>query len=206
VTERPSALRALFAPLRRLYAWVLSWADTPWGPFALFMLSFVESSFFPIPPDPLLIALCLGRRRASLLFALNCTVASVLGGLLGYWIGASAFDLLAMPILRFYGKVAGYEALAAEFNANGSLAVIVAAITPVPYKLVTLTAGAVGMDLAVFTGASIFGRGLRFFAVAGLLWWIGEPVARFIERWFEALAIAFTVLLVGGALAFRYLL
>lgn len=189
-----------------MYRWVLSWAETPWGPLALFVLSFCESSFFPIPPDPLLIALCLGRRRASLLFALNCTVASVLGGLFGYWIGYAAFDTLALPILEFYGKVDAFESLAAEFRTHGALAVIVPAVTPIPYKLVTLSSGAAGLDLGVFTAASLFGRGLRFFAVAALLWWIGEPVARFIERWFEVLAIAFAVLLVGGVLLVRYLL
>jgi membrane protein YqaA with SNARE-associated domain len=192
--------------LRRLYAWVLSWAETPWGPLALFVLSFIESSFFPIPPDPLLIALCLGKRRASLGFAAACTVASVLGGLFGYLLGYAAFETIALPILEVYGKVDGYNELAAEFNANGAYAVLLAAITPIPYKLVTITSGAVGMDLLVFTGASLLGRGLRFFAVAGLLWWLGEPVARFIERWLEPLALIFGVLLVGGLVVFRYLL
>lgn len=204
--SRPGPLKAAFAPLRRLYDWVLSWAYTPWGPLALFVLAFCESSFFPIPPDPLLIALCLGRRRGALLFAALCTAGSVTGGLFGYWLGHAAFETLALPILDFYGKVDDYESLALRFNEHGSLAVLIAAVTPVPYKLVTLTSGAVGLDLGVFTGASIVGRGLRFFVVASLLWWLGKPVAAFIERWFELLTIVFTVLLVGGLLAFRYLL
>jgi membrane protein YqaA with SNARE-associated domain len=189
-----------------LYDWVLSWADTPWGNVALFVLSFVESSFFPIPPDTLLIALCLGKRRSSWWFALNCTVASVLGGLFGYLIGFAAFEVVAQPILEFYGKTGDFEPLAAQFRDNGAMAVFIAALTPVPYKLVTITAGAVSLNIPVFIAASIIGRGLRFFAVAGLLWWLGEPVRKFIERWFELLTVIFTVLLVGGLVVARYAL
>ena len=201
-----SARNAIFGPLRRMYDWVLSWAESPWGPVALFVLSFVESSFFPIPPDPLLIALCLGARRKSLLFALNCTVASVFGGLLGYYLGYGLFETAALPILEFYGKVGDFDALAETFRQNGAMAVFVPALTPIPYKLVTITSGAVGLDLGVFVVASLIGRGLRFFAVAALLWWLGEPVARFIERWFEVITVVFSVLLIGGFVAFRYLL
>jgi membrane protein YqaA with SNARE-associated domain len=197
--------RAIFGPLRRLYDWVLSWAESPWGPAALFLLSVVESSFFPIPPDPLLIALCLGARRKSLWFALNCTIASVLGGLFGYFLGAYAFELAALPILELYGKVEDFDALAETFRRNGALAVFVPALTPVPYKLVTITSGAVSLDLGVFTLASILGRGLRFFAVAALLWWLGEPVARVIERWFEWITVGFAVALIGGFVVFRLL-
>lgn len=206
VSALVKAWRAAFAPLRRLYEWVLSWANSPWGPVALFLLAVGESSFFPIPPDPLLMALCLGNRKRSLLFAAICTAGSVLGGVIGYLIGMVAFDALALPILELYGKEDAFEALATEFRDHGAIAVIISAITPVPYKLVTLTAGAVGVDLWVFTGASLLGRGLRFFAVAGLLYWLGERMARFIERWFEALAVLFAALLVGGLLLFRYLL
>ena len=172
---------AIFGPLRKIYDWVLSWAESPWGPLALFVLAFVESSFFPIPPDPLLIALCLGARRRSLLFALNCTIASVLGGLLGYYIGYGLFEAAALPILEFYGKVEDFDALAETFRQNGAMAVFVPALTPIPYKLVTITSGAVGLDLVVFTIASIVGRGIRFFALAALLLWLGDPVARVIE-------------------------
>ncbi|MCB9665544.1 MAG: DedA family protein [Alphaproteobacteria bacterium] len=191
--------------LRRLYAWVLSWAQSPWGPAALFVLAFVESSFFPIPPDPLLIALCLGAVTRSWMFALNCTIASVLGGMLGYVIGMTAFDWVGLPILEFYGKVDDFERYRELFRAQGDLAVFVAALTPVPYKLVTITAGAADMNVPGFVLASIVGRGARFFAVAGLIWWRGEQIAGFIERHFEKLSIAFAVLLVGGFVAFRFL-
>lgn len=210
MTGSPEAVAApssgLFGPLRRLYAWVLSWADSPYGPLALFVLSFVESSFFPIPPDPLLLALCLGAVNRSLMFATLCTVASVLGGLFGYWIGATAFSAVGMPILEFYGKVEDFEIYRQLFRDQGDMAVLVAALTPVPYKLVTITAGAAEMAVMPFTLASILGRGTRFFLFAALIWWKGETIAAFIERWFERLTVLFAVLLVGGFVAFRFLL
>tara|TARA_B100001989_G_C24381949_1_gene384780 strand:+ start:138 stop:758 length:621 start_codon:yes stop_codon:yes gene_type:complete len=206
VSALASVRQAIFGPLRRLYDWVLSWAETPWGPLALFVLSFCESSFFPIPPDPLLIALALGKRKKSFLFALNCTVASVLGGLFGYLIGYAMFETVAEPVLAFYGYGDKFQEYATLFNDNGAMAVFVPALTPVPYKLVTITAGATGLNLPIFIVASIIGRGLRFFVVAGLLWWLGEPVGRFIEKWFEWLTVGFAVLLVGGFILIRFLL
>lgn len=200
-----SALKSLFSPLRRLYSWVLSWADSPWGPLALFVLSFVESSFFPIPPDPLLIALCLGYRKKSLLFALNCTVASVLGGLFGYFIGYAAFETLALPILEVYGKVGAFEEYSALFRENGAMAVFIPALTPVPYKLVTIASGAAGLNIPIFIVASIIGRGLRFFAVAALLMWLGEPVGRFIERWFEWITIGFGLAIIAGFVIIKFI-
>lgn len=192
--------------LRRLYHWTLSWAEHPLGWLALFVLSFIESSFFPLPPDPLLLALCLGARSRSLLVAANCTIASVLGGLFGYWIGMNAFQAFGLPVLEFYGKVEDFEVYRAWFREQGNLAVLIAAITPVPYKLVTITAGAAEMNVAAFTFASVIGRGARFFAIAGLIWWKGEPIAGFIERHFEKLAVLFGVLLVGGFVVFKVIL
>jgi membrane protein YqaA with SNARE-associated domain len=192
--------------VRRIYDWTLSWAESPWGPAALFLLSFCESSWFPIPPDPLLIALCLGAVSRSLVFAAICTAASVLGGLLGYYIGASFFELLGQPILETYGKVDDFEVWRERFRAEGNIAVFIAALTPVPYKLVTITAGACAMNVPAFIGASIVGRGARFFAVSALIWWKGEAIAEFIDKHFEKLTIAFAVLLVGGFVVFRFLL
>lgn len=201
VVQPPAA-----AGLRRLYHWVLAWADHPFGPLALFVLSFIESSVFPLPPDPLLLALCMGARSRSLWFALNCTVASVLGGVAGYWIGASAFQWLGLPVLEFYGKVDDFEVYRTLFREEGNLAVLISAVTPVPYKLVTITSGAAGMSLPAFIASSFLGRGLRFFLVAGLIWWKGEVISRFIERYFERLTILFGILLVGGFVMFRFLL
>lgn len=192
--------------IRRAYDWTLSWAETPWGPLALFVLSFCESSWFPIPPDPLLIALCLGAVTRSLAFAALCTAASVLGGLFGYWIGASFFEMVGLPILETYGKVDDFEGMRETFRAQGEIAVFISALTPVPYKLVTITAGASGMNVPAFILASIIGRGTRFFAVAGLIWWKGEVIATFIDEHFDKLSIAFAVLLVGGFVVFRTLL
>jgi len=199
-------IRTLLRPVRRLYDWVLSWAETPYGPLALFVLSFCEASFFPIPPDPLLIALCLGMRSRSAWFAALCTGASVLGGMLGYWIGYTAFEAVGRPILEIYSSAEVFEAQAQNFRDFGGVAVFGAALTPVPYKVLTITAGVTQLNLVEFTLASIAGRGLRFFAVAGLLWWLGEPIARFIERWFEVLTIVFGVLLIGGFVVVKFLL
>lgn len=204
--SKAEAPTGLFAPLKRLYAWILSWASTPYGPLALFVLAFIESIFFPLPPDPLLIALCLGARQRSASFAVLCTVASVLGGLGGYLVGQLAFDAAAAPILAAYGKLEAFDDLAARFREAGGPAVLIAAITPVPYKLVTITAGATQVSLPVFIGASILGRGARFGALAALIAWKGEAIAKFIERWFEVLSVAFGVLIVGGFIAARYAL
>lgn len=190
--------------VRWLYDWVLGWAESPYGPLALFVLSFVESSFFPIPPDPLLIALCLGLVRRSWWFALICTIASVLGGLLGYYIGMAAFEMVGLPILEFYGKVDDFETVRQRFIAEGDLAVFMAALTPIPYKLVTITAGAAGMSVPGFVVASIVGRGFRFFLLAGLIRWKGELIAEFIEKYFEKLTLLFGVLLVGGFIVLRF--
>jgi membrane protein YqaA with SNARE-associated domain len=206
MTEAEGSRSGAFGGLRRLYDWVLHWVDTPYAIPALFAIAFIESSFFPIPPDALLIALCLGARERAMMFAAVCTVGSVLGGLFGYWIGMSAFSVVGLPILEVYGKVEDFEFYREHFLQEGNLAVFIAALTPVPYKLVTITAGAAGMNVPAFVVVSIIGRGMRFFAVAGLLYWKGDAVAGLIERHFEKLTIAFGVLLVGGFLAFRFLL
>ncbi len=196
----------MFGALRRLYTWILSWADSPYGMPALFVLAFVESSFFPIPPDPLLMALCLGLVRRSLLFAAVCTVGSVLGGLFGYALGVYAFDWIGMPIVEFYGAGDKFEALRDRFLSEGSLAVFIAALTPIPYKLVTITAGVARMDVPAFVIASVLGRGARFFLVAGLIAWKGAMMAAFIERHFEKLTVTFGLLIIVGFVVSRYAL
>lgn len=201
----PEAQGGLFGPLRRLYAWVLAWAESPYGAAALFGLAFVESSFFPIPPDPLLMALCLGLVRRSLWFAAVCTAGSVLGGLFGYAIGMFAFESVGVPVLEWYGITDQFEGLRERFRDEGTLAVFLAALTPIPYKLVTITAGVAAMDVPAFTLASIVGRGMRFFAVAGLIAWKGEAIAGFIQRHFERLTMAFGLLVILGFVAFRFL-
>ena len=194
---------ALFRPFRRLYKWVLSWADSPYGLLALAVLGFCEAIFFPVPPDALLIALCLGARKKSWMFALVCTLASVVGALGGYFVGYAFFEVAAQPILELYGKTAEFESLSTEFRKVGDVGVFVAAVTPMPFKLVTVTSGAVGISLVPFVVACFLGRGIRFFLVAGLIAWRGESMAQFIEKYFEALMVLFIVLLIGGIFALK---
>ena len=196
----------MFKSIRRLYDWVLSWADSKYGGLALFVLAFAESSFFPIPPDVLLIALCLGAKTRWFRYALICSVGSVLGGLAGYAIGFYALDTWGMPIIDFYGKGDKYQELQALFEDHGFFYVFLAGFTPIPYKVMTITAGAVKLSLGPFLGASLVSRAARFFLVAGLLRIFGAPVKTFIDKWFNLLTIVFSVLLIGGFLLMKYLL
>jgi membrane protein YqaA with SNARE-associated domain len=191
---------------RRLYHWVLSWAEHPPGTWALFALAFAESSFFPIPPDVLLIALCLGRPRRAPWFALVCTVGSVLGGLAGYAIGMGLYESVGRPILEFYGLTERYAEVQELYRRFDVWAVGIAGLTPIPYKVFTVTAGAFGISLPGFVVASIVGRGLRFGIVAGLLRIWGEPAREFIDRHLGILTILFAVLLVGGFVLVRLVL
>lgn len=198
-----SALRK--PPLhRRLYDWVLHWADTPHGAIALFLLAFTESSFFPIPPDVLLIALVLGSQARWLRFAAICTVGSVLGGAFGYVIGMSLMETVGDPILRFYRAEEQFEKVKDLYLRYDYWIVFVAAFTPIPYKVFTITSGVMSMNLAGFLLVSMVGRGLRFFLVAGLLYMFGPPIKRLIDRYFDWLALTFTILLVAGFLAIGY--
>lgn len=194
VHPRPTGL------VRRLYDWVLHWADTPYGLHALAVLAFVESSVFPIPPDPLLIALCLGAVGRSLRFAAVATTASVFGGILGYGIGAIGWISVSG---FFFDYVPGVtpEAFAGvqEFYDRWDFwAVFLAGLTLIPYKLITITAGVFSIDFPVFLLASVLSRGLRFFLLAGLIYRYGEAIRTFIDRYFNLLTWVFGVLLVLG--------
>lgn len=204
----PGARKRRPGPHRRLYDWVLHWADTPWGPSALFALSLAESSFFPIPPDPLLMALCLGRVQRALRFAAIATLASVIGGVIGYAIGAMAWPLVEG---WFYAYIPGvgpesFARVQAWYDRYGFWAVFFAGLTPVPYKVFTLSSGVFSINFGIFVIASALSRGLRFFLVAGLIYRFGPKMAAFIDRYFDALAIAFAVLLVGGFILIEFLL
>jgi membrane protein YqaA with SNARE-associated domain len=180
---------------RRMYNWVLSLAKSKHSTRALFGLSFAESSFFPIPPDALLIPLCLGERKKSFWFATVTTVGSVLGAFLGYLIGI-AFIEVAYNVPGITPE--GVAGLKSEFAARGNLYVFIAALTPIPFKLLTITAGAAKMNLLIFTLACVIGRGARFYAVAGLFWWVGPKAKPLIDKYFNWLCLAAVVLLVGG--------
>jgi len=183
--------------LRRAYQWTIRWAETPYGVWALFVLAFAEASFFPIPPDVLLIALALGMPRRSLRFAAVCTAGSVLGGCLGYAIGAVLFEAIGRRIVEFYHYTEQFEKLQGLFAQHGFLYIFIAALTPIPYKVFTIAAGVshARVPLAVLVAASMVGRGLRFFAVGALFWLCGPPIKRFIDRYFNLLTILFVVLL-----------
>ncbi|MCW2308534.1 YqaA family protein [Rhodobium gokarnense] len=190
--------------LRRLYDWTLSLAAGPQAPRGLAVVSFVESSVFPIPPDVLLIPMVLAERRKAWWFATICTIASVLGGLLGYLIGAVLFEEVARPILDLYGYADKFDAFSARYNSWGPWIVFIAGVTPFPFKVITIASGATGLNLAVFVLASVVARGLRFFIVAGLLYWLGPPIRAFIERRLGLVFTVFVVLLVGGFVLAKY--
>ena len=173
-------------------------ADHPNALWVLAFVSFIESSVFPIPPDVLMIPMILARPNRAWLIALVALVSSVLGGLLGYAIGALAYDQLGQPILEALGKGDAMEAFSTRFNDFGFWAVLTAGVTPFPYKVITIMSGWTGMPLFTFIATSILARGLRFFLVAGLLWKFGSPIRDFIERRLGLMAILFVVLLFGG--------
>jgi membrane protein YqaA with SNARE-associated domain len=191
--------------IRALYNWTLQLADTRYAMWALAIVAFVESSVFPIPPDILLIPLILARPRRAWEIAALATVCSVLGGLAGYWIGASLFESVGRPVLELYGKDAYFETFRERYNEYGAWAVLIAGVTPFPYKVITILSGTTGLSLTVFMVASVVARGLRFFVVAALLWKFGEPIREFIERRLGLLFTVFCVLLIGGFVVLRYL-
>lgn len=191
--------------LRGLYDWTMRKAASDKAPAALAGVSFVESSFFPIPPDVMLIPMILSRREKAWWYATIATVASVLGGLLGYAIGYYLYDSIGLPILKFYGREHALDSFMAFVRDYGVPAVIIKGMTPIPYKVVTIAAGVGHMDLLAFIGASIVARAMRFFLVAGLLYFAGEPIRAFIETRLTLVLTVFFVLLVGGFVAVRYI-
>jgi membrane protein YqaA with SNARE-associated domain len=188
-----------------LYSRVLALAASRHAMWAMAAVSFAESSFFPLPPDILLIPMILARPRRAWLIAAVCTGASVLGGLVGYAIGYFLFDAVGRPVLEFYHAMDRYEALKAAFAQWGAWIIVLKGLTPIPFKLVTIASGVAQFDLAAFVLASLVSRSLRFFLLAALLWWFGDPVREFIERRLMLVTSAFAAALVGGFLVLRYL-
>lgn len=184
--------------LRRIYDWTMSLAGTRHAERALAGVSFIESSFFPIPPDVLLIPMVIARRDRWLRLAVVCTVASVLGAFLGYAIGMFLFETIGRPILAFYGKEDAFDQVAQWYNTWGGWGVLFAAVTPFPYKVLTIFSGATGLNFVTFTIVSIIGRAARFFLVAFLLKLYGEPIRIFIEKYLGLLFTLFMALLLGG--------
>lgn len=193
---------------RKLYDWMLHWADTPYGPLALFLLALAESSFFPIPVDPLLIALCLGAIKKSWRFALTTSLASVTGGMIGYLIG---FGIWEGVDSFFFKYVPGFseslfERVMGNFNEYGFWYVFAAGFTPIPYKVFTIASGVFKLNFFLFVIASTISRSLRFFAIAALFRKFGPGIKIFIDKYFNLLAILFFILLFGGFLVIRFII
>ncbi|WP_103175036.1 YqaA family protein [Paracoccus sp. SY] len=193
--------------LRATYGWTIRLASHPKATHALGAVSFAESSFFPIPPDALLIPMVIAERQRAWWLAFVCTVMSVLGGILGYMIGALFFEELAQPVLAFYGYDDEFSAFAETYNDWGVWIVLIAGgLTPLPFKVVTLASGATGLNIIAFVLSSVAARAMRFYTVAGLIYWFGPTVRHFIET---RLVLVFTlglVVLIGGVIAVRVLL
>ena len=180
------------------YHRVLALSESPRAPYALAAVAFAESSVFPIPPDPLLGLMALARPQRAFLFALICTVASVLGGMLGYAIGALLFETVGQWLIHLYGYADKMADLKAAYDKWGALLILVKGVLPIPYKLVTIVSGVLGYNFPIFVGLSIVTRGVRFFVVAGALNYFGEPLKGAIERHFAAVIVAFLVITALG--------
>jgi membrane protein YqaA with SNARE-associated domain len=201
--------------LKQMYNWVLKWAETPYGPAALFILAFAESVFFPIPADVLLIALALGNSGKAFRFALNCTIGSVSGAFAGYALGHFAWITAGGEFTGFanffFNNVPGFSislfnSIKAMFVEWDFWVIFTAGFTPIPYKVFTVTSGVFDINIIMFFIASLISRGARFFLVAFLIWKFGPTIKSFIEKYFNLLAMGFTVVLIGGFVAIKYFL
>jgi membrane protein YqaA with SNARE-associated domain len=175
------------------------------APQALFWVSFAESSFFPIPPDAMLIPMVLANRAKAWRYAAIATAASVLGGIVGYAIGYFLYETLGLWLINLYGLATQAEAYRAAYNEWGLWIILIKGLTPIPYKLVTIASGAAAFNLGVFIAASVVTRGARFFAVAALLYWFGDPIREFVEKRLTLVTSAFVVALVGGFVVVKLL-
>jgi membrane protein YqaA with SNARE-associated domain len=191
--------------LRKVYDWTLHLAESRHALWALAFVAFVESSVFPIPPDIIMIPLIIARPNRAFTIATVALVASVLGGILGYFIGWGLYESVGKPVLEFYGKADAMEAFNAKFNEYGAWAVLIAGVTPFPYKVITILSGVTQLNFTVFMLASVVARGLRFFIVAALLWKFGAPIRDFIERRLGLMFTLFVILLAGGFYVVKYL-
>ncbi len=194
--------------IRRLYDWVLHWAETPYGSVALFVNSFAESSFFPIPPDPLLIALCIGKPSRAFRFALWCSVASVLGGAAGYLIGWGVWEAVDQYFYRWVPSFTpeSFEHIRSLYDRWDFWVVFTAGFTPIPYKLITIGAGVFAVNFPVFIAASVLSRSARFFLVAWMIRRFGPSITSLIDRYFGLVTLVFMVLLAGGFILLKYVL
>jgi len=190
--------------IRKLYDWVLSWADTKYGVPALAVVSFMESSFFPVPPDPLLMALSLGKPKRAFWYAAVCSVASVLGGVLGYFIGWALWELMSGFFFTYVFSPDVFIFVSERYEENAFIAILGAALTPIPYKVFTVAAGVFHINLLTLIVASAIGRSARFFIEAGLIYYFGDGIKSFIDRYFNLLVMLFFILLILGFILVKY--
>ena len=190
--------------IHRLYTWTLSLAEHPRALWALAIVAFIESSFFPIPPDAMLVPMCLARPNKAFFYATVCTIASVLGGLVGYAIGYLLYESVGSWLIQLYGYGKQSEAFRQAYAEWGHWVILIKGVTPIPYKLVTSTAGFAEYNLLWFTVLSLITRGARFFLVAGLIYWLGPPAKDFIEKRLELVFTAFLILFILGIVAAIY--
>jgi membrane protein YqaA with SNARE-associated domain len=195
-----------YSLLQRMYIRCMEWIQTPAGIWALFFIAVAESSFFPIPPDVFLIALCVAAPKKSFHFALVCSAGSVLGGALGYGLGLAFMDTLGVRILDLYQLNDKYEVVQQLYQDYDALAVAAAGFTPLPYKLFTITAGAFKVNFVTFILASLVSRAARFFIVSALIYKFGAPIQHFITKYFNILTLVFLLLLVGGFVVMKLML
>ena len=200
--------------LKNLYNWVLSWSNSRWGAFALFFLAFIESSFFPIPPDVLLIALCLGSRSKSIYYVIVCSLGSALGGIFGYSIGYFLWWNSAQEFSQFanffFNTIPGFSAeiffeIKQKYEEWNFWVIFVSGFTPIPFKVFTVSAGAFNINFNLFLIASLIARSARFLIIGGLIWRFGEPIRSFIDKYFNVLAFLFSFLLVCSFFIIKYL-
>ena len=191
--------------LRRCYDWIIARVASPRAHWWLGLIAFAEASFFPLPPDTLLIPMALARPHRAWHYALICTICSVAGGALGYLIGFTLFNQLAAPIIAAYHYQAAFSAFQAKFAQYGLALILIKGLTPIPYKIVTIAAGAARFNFALFMGASLVTRGARFFLEAALLWKFGDRAEHFIEHHLTIVTSIAAACLIGGFFLIKYL-
>lgn len=200
-----SIARLPVLPVRKLYNWTIGWSKTKRAPYALFVIAFMESSFFPIPPDVLLIPMVIAERKKWFRTAFICTMGSVCGAILGFFIGLFLFDSIGNSIINFYGLQNEVDIVRQNYQTNAPLYIFTAAFTPIPFKVFTIAAGLFKLSLLTLLTFSLLGRAGRFFTVAFLLGKFGKKISDSIEKYFDLFTLLFTALLVGGFFVAKYL-
>lgn len=198
-------MRRISKFLFELKKWVENFADKPYAGLALFLIAFTESSFFPIPPDVLLIAIALLKPQLSFRYALICSVGSVLGGMFGYLLGLQFYEIIGKKIIEFYHLQDEYNTVKIMYDKNAFVAIVIAGFTPIPYKVFTIAAGAFQINFYTLVLASALSRPARFFLIGGLIYFFGPKVKTFIDKYFDWLTIAFIILLILGFTLIKYL-